>query len=83
MDIDITPYKNEFLELLRSCNRDGLEDVISDLEECAIFEERYRNGMCKFYFYQGKSDWFLDGDTERYRDGSPPWIHDRYFTPFR
>lgn len=33
MDIDITPYKNEFLELLRSCNRDGLEDVIGDLEE--------------------------------------------------
>ena len=30
-----------------------------------------------------KSDRFLDGDTERYRDGSPSWIHDRYFTPFR
>ena len=38
MDIDITPYKNEFLELLRSCNRDGLEDVIGDLEEWGFFE---------------------------------------------
>lgn len=33
MDIDITVYKQEFLELLRSCKRDGIDDVINDLEE--------------------------------------------------
>lgn len=38
MDIDLTPYKNEFLELLRSCKRDGIEDVIGDLEEWGFFE---------------------------------------------
>lgn len=38
MDIDLTPYKNEFLELLRSCKRDGIEDVINDLEEMGFFE---------------------------------------------
>ena len=32
MDIDITVYKQEFLELLRSCKRDGIDDVINDLE---------------------------------------------------
>ena len=38
MDIDLTPYKNEFIELLRSCKRDGIDDVINDLEEWVFFE---------------------------------------------
>lgn len=38
MDIDLTPYKNEFIELLRSCKRDGIDDVINDLEEWGFFE---------------------------------------------
>lgn len=38
MDIDLTPYKNEFVELLRSCKRDGIDDVINDLEEWGFFE---------------------------------------------
>lgn len=37
MKVDITPYKNEFLELLRSTNRDGMEDVIEDLEDNGFF----------------------------------------------
>lgn len=38
MDIDLTPYKNEFIELLHSCKRDGIDDVINDLEEWGFFE---------------------------------------------
>lgn len=38
MDIDLTPYKNEFIELLCSCKRDGIDDVINDLEEWGFFE---------------------------------------------
>ena len=38
MDIDLTPYKNEFIELLRSCKRDGIDDVSNDLEEWGFFE---------------------------------------------
>ena len=38
MEIDLTPYKNEFIELLRSCKRDGIDDVINDLEEWGFFE---------------------------------------------
>ena len=38
MDIDITVYKQEFLELLRSCKRDGIDDVINDLEEWGFFD---------------------------------------------
>lgn len=37
MEIDITPYKNEFIELLRSTKRDGMEDVIEDLESNGFF----------------------------------------------
>lgn len=37
MKVDITPYKNEFLELLRSTKRDGMEDVIEDLEDNGFF----------------------------------------------
>ena len=37
MKVDITPYKNEFLELLRSTKRDGVEDVIEDLEDNGFF----------------------------------------------
>lgn len=38
MDIDLTPYKNEFIELLHSCKRDGIDYVINDLEEWGFFE---------------------------------------------
>ena len=38
MDIDITVYKQEFLDLLRSCKRDGIDDVINDLEEWGFFD---------------------------------------------
>lgn len=38
MEINIEKYKNEFIDLLRSCNRDGMDDVISDLEEWGFFE---------------------------------------------
>ena len=37
MDIDITPYKNEFIELLRSTKRGGMDDVIEDLEQNGFF----------------------------------------------
>lgn len=35
--IDIKAVKEEFLELLRSTKRDGVEDVITDLEELGFF----------------------------------------------
>ena len=38
MDIDLSSYKEEFLQLLRSCKREGMEDVISDLEEQGFFD---------------------------------------------
>lgn len=37
MKVDITPYKNEFIELLRSTKREGMEDVIEDLESNGFF----------------------------------------------
>ena len=37
MKVDIKANKDEFLELLRSTNRDGIEDVITDLEELGFF----------------------------------------------
>ncbi len=38
MEIDLSTYKKEFLELLRSVKRDGIDDIISDLEEWGFFE---------------------------------------------
>lgn len=38
MDIDITTFKNEFKELLLGCNREGMDDVLSDLEEWGFFD---------------------------------------------
>lgn len=38
MDIDITKYKEEFVGLLRECNRDGMEEVIADLEDNGFFD---------------------------------------------
>lgn len=38
MDIDLSSYKEEFLQLLRSCKREGMEDVISDLEDQGFFD---------------------------------------------
>ena len=37
MKVDIKANKEEFLELLRSTKRDGIEDVIPDLEELGFF----------------------------------------------
>ena len=37
MEIDITPYKNEFIELLRSTKRNGMEEVLEDLEENGFY----------------------------------------------
>ena len=37
MNIDIKANKEEFLELLRSTKRDGVEDVITDLENLEFF----------------------------------------------
>lgn len=37
MKVDIKANKEEFLELLRSTNRNGIEDVITDLEELGFF----------------------------------------------
>ena len=37
MNIDIKANKEEFLELLRSTKRDGVEDVITDLENLGFF----------------------------------------------
>ena len=37
MDIDITPYKQEFITLLRSTGREGINDVIDDLEQGGFF----------------------------------------------
>lgn len=37
MKVDIKANKEEFLELLRSTQRDGIEDVITDLEELGFF----------------------------------------------
>lgn len=37
MNIDIKANKDEFLELLRSTKRDGVEDVITDLENLGFF----------------------------------------------
>lgn len=37
MKVDIKANKEEFLELLRSTKRDGVEDVITDLEELGFF----------------------------------------------
>lgn len=37
MKVDIKANKEEFLELLRSTKRDGIEDVITDLEEMGFF----------------------------------------------
>lgn len=38
MTIDIKKNKEEFVNLLRSTNRDGVENVITDLEEMGFFE---------------------------------------------
>lgn len=38
MDIDITKYKEEFVGLLRECNRDGMEEVIADLDDNGFFD---------------------------------------------
>lgn len=38
MEADFTACKNEFIELLRGCNRDGMDGVIEDLEEQGFFE---------------------------------------------
>lgn len=38
MDIDITKYKEEFVGLLRECNRNGMDDVIADLEDNCFFD---------------------------------------------
>lgn len=38
MDIDLSKYKEEFVGLLRECEREGMEDVIADLEEQGFFE---------------------------------------------
>lgn len=38
MDIDTSVYKKEFTDLLRSCNREGMSDVINDLEDWGFFE---------------------------------------------
>ena len=37
MKVDIKANKEEYLELLRSTKRDGIEDVITDLEELGFF----------------------------------------------
>ena len=37
MNMDLNRHKTEFLELLRSTNRDGVEDVIAGLEEMGFF----------------------------------------------
>lgn len=37
MKVDIKANKEEFLELLRSTKRDGIEDVITDIEELGFF----------------------------------------------
>lgn len=37
MKVDIKANKEEFLELLRSTKRDGIEDVITDLEKLGFF----------------------------------------------
>ena len=37
MEIDITPYKNEFIELLLSTKRNGMEEVLEDLEENGFY----------------------------------------------
>ena len=37
LKVDIKANKEEFLELLRSTKRDGIEDVITDLEELGFF----------------------------------------------
>ena len=37
MKVDIKANKEEFLELLRSTSREGIEDVITDLEELGFF----------------------------------------------
>ena len=38
MEIDLTSYKKEFVQLLKDCNRDGMDDVIGDLEEWGFFD---------------------------------------------
>lgn len=38
MEIDIKKYKEEFVQLLCECKREGMDDVISDLEEWGFFE---------------------------------------------
>ncbi|MGM9803646.1 MAG: HD domain-containing protein [Muribaculaceae bacterium] len=37
MEIDVKANKEEFIRLLRSTNRDGVEDVIEELEEMGFF----------------------------------------------
>lgn len=37
MKIDIQPIKSEFIELLRSTGRDGIDGVIEDLEDAGFF----------------------------------------------
>lgn len=38
MEIDIASYKQEFIDMLKGCNREGMDDVIADLEEWGFFE---------------------------------------------
>jgi len=38
MEIDLKQLKEEFVRLLRECNREGMEDVIKDIEEMGFFE---------------------------------------------
>lgn len=42
--MDIKKNKEEFVELLRSTNRDGVENVIEDLEELGFFEAPASSG---------------------------------------
>jgi len=38
MEIDLKQLKEEFVRLLRECNREGMEDAIKDIEEMGFFE---------------------------------------------
>lgn len=45
MKVDIKANKEEFLELLRSTKRDGIEDVITDIEELGFSPLLHRQGI--------------------------------------
>ena len=48
-----------------------------------FLEKGIKMGAANSILIKVKPDWFTDRDPRRHRNGSPSWLHHRYFSPFR